>query len=73
MPEKPPDTRNFVALCPHCGRVVGAIAFNGKSQADDTLIASWVRAGYKVERMTNQEVRDADWMHADNCFSKRPP
>lgn len=55
---------NYIARCPKCHRIVYAAANRG---VDPQEIGELIVGGFSVERMTDEEVREAAWGHTDEC------
>jgi len=57
--------KNYVAVCPQCKRVLGAVAPTCPTLSKD--VARWLKAGLSVERMTDEELIAAQWRHTEAC------
>jgi hypothetical protein len=58
----------YVARCPECNHICMATVDRpeyAKSVAKE--VATCIRDGYLIERMTVREVRECDFGHADDC------
>lgn len=60
------ETRALIAKCPECGGILGAVAAE-RVQGMAKDIARWIRDGLVIDRMSDESVRAADWMHTKGC------
>lgn len=58
---------DYVAVCPECKRVLAWAAGNLLSNDLADSLASWVRNGYSVERLSTAGAREAGWGHVAPC------
>lgn len=67
LPERP----WWCATCPHCKRLLSKIKVKVSELEEplqDHMLANWVRCGLTIQRMTFDQVAEAKWDHAENCY-----
>jgi hypothetical protein len=60
---------SYKATCNVCGGIVGAAVITADHTADTAkYVASWIRAGFRLDTVTVQEIREGAWC---KCVRRR--
>lgn len=63
---------DYIAKCQHCGRCVAWSSGEMPTKELSKEVASWVRDGLQIERVTTEVARALEWRHSDDCPTNKP-
>lgn len=67
-PTKPESDFCYAGFCPSCSRLLAVTVDRPEYAADNAkFIASIVKDGFRLERITVEAARETQWGHVEGC------